>query len=367
MVKSGELDLSTPSGRMMARTFGVLARYESEHKSERIHRKIEEQVTNGTLGKGGGSRPFGYEADRVTIHESEAELIRDAAKRLLSGESVRQLAKEWGKTPHVVRRVMRSGRIAGLREHHGVVVHSASWPEIIDGETHERLRALLDDPARNKRGRGAGRKYLLAGLAECSLCHRKLISRPGQRRSEGVVARLPSMVCATGPATRGCGRIRIRAEWLEGAVSEAVLVALDDDALVRHVRARESTGRQRELLDLIEADEQALKDLAVDRYQRRIISEDEYLAARGPIVAQIEANRRVLTTLLGHSTLADVPRGEGALRVAWADWSLDRRRAVLDAVIERVIVKPGIRGRNTYTPEQLADRIEVVWRDGTTQ
>jgi DNA invertase Pin-like site-specific DNA recombinase len=38
-VQSGEIDLSTSSGRMVARMPGSAARYESEHKAERQGRK----------------------------------------------------------------------------------------------------------------------------------------------------------------------------------------------------------------------------------------------------------------------------------------------------------------------------------------
>ena len=37
-VTSGAVDLSTPTGRMVARQVGIMARYESEHRAERISR-----------------------------------------------------------------------------------------------------------------------------------------------------------------------------------------------------------------------------------------------------------------------------------------------------------------------------------------
>lgn len=363
-VTAGELDLATPSGRMVARQLGAVAKYEVEQTTARIKRKARELAEAGKL-HGGGSRPFGYEKDRRTVREPEAALIRDAAVRILAGESVRSIATEWGKTGQVVRRIMRSARIAGLREHHGEVTKEAEWPAIIDRGTHERLRQLLDDATRNKRGPiGAGRKYLLSGLAECSLCGTKLIARGSQRRDEnGVAHRAPSMVCASGVPFHGCGKIRIRADWLEDAVTEAVLLALDGDALDQHIRAREDAGHEAELQREIDVDEAALDDLALDRYVKRILSEREYLAARAALTAQIERNRAALADMLGTSVLAGLPRGEGALRAVWPSWSVDRRRAVLDAVIARVIVRPGVRGRNTYSAEQLADRIEIVWAD----
>ena len=44
---TGDVDLGTPVGRLTARMLGGLARYESDHKSERILRKHEELATAG--------------------------------------------------------------------------------------------------------------------------------------------------------------------------------------------------------------------------------------------------------------------------------------------------------------------------------
>ena len=44
---------------------------------------------------GGGTRPFGFEDDRVTIRESEAVLIREAATRVLTGETLYAIRKDW--------------------------------------------------------------------------------------------------------------------------------------------------------------------------------------------------------------------------------------------------------------------------------
>jgi site-specific DNA recombinase len=71
-VKAGPIDLSTPAGRAIARTLCAWARYESEHKAERIRRKALELAQAGKR-SGGGSRPYGYLEDRLTIREDEAE------------------------------------------------------------------------------------------------------------------------------------------------------------------------------------------------------------------------------------------------------------------------------------------------------
>ncbi|MFE2970898.1 recombinase family protein [Streptomyces sp. NPDC059340] len=63
-VKAGQLDLSTATGRMIARQLGVQARYEVERMIERSKRARDQKVGRGEYS--GGPRPFGYEPDGIT-------------------------------------------------------------------------------------------------------------------------------------------------------------------------------------------------------------------------------------------------------------------------------------------------------------
>src|SRR6202011_5677206 len=59
---TGDVDLSTSQGRLLARTWGAFAAHESEIKSERIRRVMLERARSGQPHQGGGSnRPYGYE------------------------------------------------------------------------------------------------------------------------------------------------------------------------------------------------------------------------------------------------------------------------------------------------------------------
>ncbi len=44
---------------------------------------------------GGGTRPFGYRSDRLTVEPTEAAAIREAAARIRAGDSLRGLASDW--------------------------------------------------------------------------------------------------------------------------------------------------------------------------------------------------------------------------------------------------------------------------------
>ena len=85
----------------------------------------------------GGWRPFGYEGDGKvrSIRESEAELVREAAQRVLSGDTTYTVAKDWNRRGNVSPRggqwrpksvrqnhkvrssVMRPGRPSSTKRH----------------------------------------------------------------------------------------------------------------------------------------------------------------------------------------------------------------------------------------------------------
>src|SRR5437867_1933183 len=155
---TGDVDLATDDGRFNARIQGAVARKESDDKSRRITRKHEELAGAGKL-SGGGTRPFGFEQDRLTVRLEEAKLIREGTQRVLAGDSLRSVVRDWNRRKlrtsgarswytSALRNVLVSARIAGQREHHGVVVAKAEWPAIITPAESARLRAFLGDPSR---------------------------------------------------------------------------------------------------------------------------------------------------------------------------------------------------------------------------
>jgi site-specific DNA recombinase len=357
-VRAGTMDLGTPSGRMVARMLGSAARYEVENASARIRRKARELAEAGKLG-GGGTRPTGFEADRLTVRPDEAELIREAAGRLLAGDSLRGVCRDWNErgirtstggpwVQSVLRRLMMSGRVAGWREHHGQLVAKAEWPAIIDRETLDRLRRLFSDPGRNVRA-ARPRRYLLAGgLLRCHQCGHGLVARP---RADKV----RRYVCASGPGHNGCGRTFVLSEPVEELVEEMALTALDSPALDAAVAARQHQTAEAVDLERLQADEAALEQLAKDHYVNHLIGRSEYLAARDALATRVEHAKSHLASLNGTTALAGL---NGSARSAWPDLSFDRRRAVINTLMNSVTVGPGRRGFNQFDPT----RVSVQWR-----
>jgi DNA invertase Pin-like site-specific DNA recombinase len=62
----GDVDLSTPQGRMVARIKGAVAKHETEQLARRVRRKHLELAEAGK--DAGGPRPYGYLSDHHTPH-----------------------------------------------------------------------------------------------------------------------------------------------------------------------------------------------------------------------------------------------------------------------------------------------------------
>src|SRR5215208_6895650 len=288
---TGDVDLGDHDGQFMARILGAVAKKESDDKSRRIRRKHDELAARGKR-SGGGSRPYGFEPDGVTVRPAEAVIVRECARRFLAGESLRSICGdlnarsqrsarggEW--SPQTLRRMLASGRISGQREHNGEIVAVAEWPAIIEPSESAQIRARLADP--DRRRNKSARRYLLAGLLKCSLCGELLVARP---RSGG----LRRYACAKGPGFSGCGGTYINADPVEAFVVEAILYRLDSPELAAAASGRQVEPEAERWQAEADAARAQLEELA-QAYGEQQITMGELLAARKPIEARLTAAR----------------------------------------------------------------------------
>ena len=96
----GEMDLLSPKGRADTIKAGADARKETEQMAKRIRSAFDQKALKG---EPHGFVPFGYRRVRDIddrgkvlsshdeLHEPQAVLIREAARRLLTGESLRSV------------------------------------------------------------------------------------------------------------------------------------------------------------------------------------------------------------------------------------------------------------------------------------
>jgi hypothetical protein len=336
----------------------AVAAAESATKSRRVRRKLDQVAASGRP-HGGSNRPFGYEADKMTVRPDEADILRNLVDRFLAGQSLRSLATWLGdndiptvngnpwRTP-TLRGMLASERIAGLRRHRGQVVGPAAWPAIIAPEQRDKVLARLDEAART--GRRSPRRYLLTGLLRCGRCEGKLFSSSrGDRRR---------YVCLSGPDQRGCGRLTVVAPPLEELIADAVWYRLDTPELADALAGRVAVDRHSaELGEQLTADRSQLDELA-ELYADRAITAREWKKARERIEARVRSAQRQLTRA-SHSDALHGLVGNGIeLRQRWVSLDLTRQHAIVAAVLDYAIIGPGTHGARTLDPE----RVRPLWR-----
>ena len=104
--------------------------------------------------------------------------------------------------------------------------------------------------------------------------------------------------------------------------------------------------------------EASLAELSSDFYVDHRISREEFFAARAGLEKRLEGNRLRLARRDGRGVLAGFVGEGGTLRRAWESGSLDWRRAVVGALLDRVVIEPGKAGRNAVDPQ----RVKPIWR-----
>lgn len=357
---TGQRDLADPDDRFILRIEAAHACRSSDDQSRRLRRKHVALAAEGRE-PGGGSRPFGYGADRHTIDDAEAALVHEAADRLLAGETLRGICADWtargvatvsGRpwTTTVLRRVLTNPRTAGQRAHKGIVTAAGTWPAILDDVTSHRLRALLLDPAR--RINRSPRRYLLTGLLVCGHgeCGAKMVARPKADKRR-------AYVCAAGPGFVGCGAMSVLAEPVEAEVAARLFAAVDQRRLVRAASLRRDGGAEAELVAAVNQGRERLKFLA-SQWAGGLLDALSWETARAEVEQRMARASR---------QLAEVSRppspwtGRGAdLAAAWDGLSFDLRRAVLVAFVADVVLSSAVRGRNRFDPS----RVSVGWREG---
>ena len=354
----GDTDLSTGDGLMVVRILAALAANESATKSRRVKRKMEQNAAAG-LPHGGSLRPFGYDQNRLDVIEGEAEIIRQLAERFLAGESLRSLAawledsgvstvagKPWRTT--TLKAVLASARIAGLREHRGVVVGPAVWPAIITEEQLRRIRALMEQKAVS--GRRAPRRYVLSGLLRCGRCRNTLYSaaRETTRR----------YVCLSGPDHGGCGRLTVVAAPVEELIARGVLDRLDTPTLADALASRTAQDQAMARVALRVAEDKARLDELAVTFGENAITQREWLVARKPIEQRIASNEKRIARASNTDALHGLVGNGQALGRAWDSLNLDRQAAIIRAVLDHAVIFPGVPGARSLDPA----RVDPFWR-----
>jgi site-specific DNA recombinase len=346
----GDVDLATPRGRMIARIKGAVARQEVEQISRRLRRKQLELAQAGKVSNG-GIRPYGYTPDRMTVVPEEANIIREAADRVLAGESLGGIAADltargiptvrggpWSRTS--LRELLLRPRVTGLRQHQGAVIGPAAWPAILDRDTYEGLQAFLTHPGRRPPGLTNARKYLLSGIATCGVCGNPLKIHHGG----------PNAPLGYSCQQRGCGKVRRSVDHLDEFVANLIIARLTAANLQPLTDPEDN--RLGEQLAAVEA---RLEEVAVAFADDPAVTANQVRVMTRRLRAKLDELQTRHAELMRPNVVAGIG---GEVAASWASLSLSRRRAIISVLAESVIVLPTNRRGRGFDPS----RIDIRWR-----
>jgi len=308
---------------------------ESANTSLRVRRAQETRRAKG-LSVNGGSRPFGFKADRVTVFANEAAVIRELYRKVLDGDSILSCV-EWLNSNQIatvqggqwkvsrVSTLLANPRYCGLLTRKGVIIGVGSFEAIITEELWHQAQHALE---RNDQGKR--RTTLLGGLLRCGKCSSRM-------DSNGVGA----YRCSNNKP--GC--VTRNQFLLDSYVTEFVLdrftadLVRDDKALAQ-VEVKNLKTQLGHLSNRVD-------ELSTFLFEGQI---RETRALRNQLATLQRQQDRLKVTLARAQTAVTVASTDSQAGRNWNAWTIEERRRWISQRIESIIVKPGGRGCRILDP-----------------
>ncbi|MFY1589122.1 recombinase family protein [Micromonospora sp. WMMD734] len=348
-------DLSRTDDRFNTGLDALLAEREADVTRDRVLRGVRSAAA---AGRPHGKLLYGYlrEYDergnfvRQVINTEQAEVIREAARRVAAGEPCRAVALDfnargitaprggqWDLTQ--VRRVVTNPAYIGQRVHRGQVIGEGQWPAILDEADYINCKVRMDDP-RRKTVRDTTVKHLLSGAARCGACG----SRMRVQKNRTHFAYLCTRGFCVSVKTTNLEEFveAIVVEWLARPDVIKVLAAPHQDDEAK--RAEGEAAEMRTRLEAFYAASAAgnISPAGLAKIEARLLGE-------------INAAERRAYSARVPQILRDVARPD--IGEAWAQMPVALRREVVDLLMV-VKVHPTGRGQRIFRPE----RVEIEWK-----
>jgi site-specific DNA recombinase len=380
-VKAGTIDLSTSAGRTTAVILARIDQQASEDTSDLLRRQRLQAAEMGWPHTT-GARHFGFQQWVVKQERTkpvpgnavpmrrvlkEQEWAREAVARIVAGDSIRGVTQDWNRRKirtttdgewrrQSLRKMLLSPTLAGYRAHNGAIIRNedgtpmdAAWAPIVDRADWWEVVSILTDPGRTTT-HGAGPAYLLSGFVWCGGCGSRMRAKVEGRKREvqyrcessrphAPPGRLARQVALVDRQVEQDLFDRIKLERLQATAS------LPDDDQDQSGQVYAELARLQGRLDRLddsettaEADGDARKVKSIRRVRTATEREMDELRSR-------------LDARDGERVRARIPAN---LESVWPDLSLDRRRAIVAAVVDFVIILPaGNYGRHELDPKSV--------------
>jgi site-specific DNA recombinase len=334
----------------------------------------------------------------------EADAIRWAAERFLSGWNDQMLAAEWRKrgltgshrlkvrdpqtgmivldedgkplthptvvTGKTVRQALINPAIAGLRKYHGEIVATGIWEPIISEETRQEILArigmvrevrtsdgkiIVVNPTVTQARRGTGRvrrKYLLTGgTAVCGVCESPLAASTRKfRYGSG-----PFYFCTKTLGGKGC--VTIVADRLEKYVKDRMFKHLATEEFAKRF-SQDTAAPDRERLTQALASITAKRTDLAEAWSSDSLTMEEWLRAK----TGLDAREQAL-----HVQLMELPPPPPeridleAIKdpLLWDGYNLGERYEYISMFVRKVTVEKAVM---PYQYQKVSDRVHIDWK-----
>jgi len=383
-------DLTDRDSRFRTGLDALLAEDEAARTSERILRTVRHAAL---AGRPHGKNLYGYrriydpatrELIQIEPNPDQAAIVREAARRILDGDTSYAVAKSFnergvpprraahkehrqqlGWTAVAIKQMLVQASYAGLRTHRGEVVADATWPPLIERDQWERVQAILSDPSRG-RLRNETVVHLLSGIAICEVCGGQMrvglqnVGRPTGRADRSKAQGKYHVYVCVGTPGKGGFHTAIKCRFLDELVTQAVISRLErPDALDLLGSPDSSRDEERTAL----RDEIESHRIWLEQVRQRAMGErnldllfDQEQRTRPLIEA---AQRRLERLVEADPAVLELVR-HGDSRERWSALDLRVRRRIIQAVVTPRVRRAEKRGQRSE--ESVLRRVELAWR-----
>lgn len=390
----GEFDPSNAGSKFMMQLLDAFGGYESDVRIERQKARNRADLAAGLPTK--GSRPFGWEPDRITLRESEAAHIREAYGAILEeGVTVWEIAQRWNAlglktdsmtrprrhridktigipkavwTTTTVRMVLKRPRNAGILMSGDAVMERSQIQPIVTREDHEKLLLTIRGTTTYV---GPRPQYLLGGILEC-ICGERMTASKSQSGRPGRKHDYKIYRCRLYGFDKSQKHATIQLHLADAAVRDWVVADLGLGVKPgRAVTDQELALLTEEYIKLLAQDKET-QELLIDglgdkqflrgKLKANLARRDEIDLRREEIYAQSGHSKDIRDFILEMGKLSKFASDKTVDAVfergfaAWDALPMDTRRAIIRSGY-RVLLKQA-------SPELKGiERIEVINRD----
>lgn len=363
---TGSLRLENDADIAMARVLVAMANKSSADTARRVKRASQQQAEDGRWH--GGMAPFGYRMENSTLIPvpEHAALVRQAANRILAGDSLYRVVRDWNEAgvpsargakwaTTALRQMLTNPAIAGVRTYRPVLddgslskevalTTDGIWEPILDREVFEKVGQVIDarGAAYRVEGRGRTRLYPFSGMVRCGQC--------------GIVMRKQAdfYVCCM-PERGTCSR-RISFDQTNTVILAALMEAYAAPGILERLSGAASVSEEaKHVQKQLTADRATLGRLNDDHYDG-VLDRATWLRQRARIQDRIAKNQALVEQAAPLLPLAAIDLDTVAAE--WGEHTPAWQNQAARLLLDRVVIHAHPKGMGSTTNRRKHESVD---------